>query len=315
MSKSNLRKRHILIFLGLSLLLNLFLLRQILQPQSSSLQKLSQIDVSSQYPLLAKRIVNELPVDILINFLDLRDALQKKAEEYKGDFGLYFEYLPTGVNIGVNDESEFAAASLFKLPVVMAYFSHKERTGMKDTTVSITEDQIDNRFGNLWQKGAGYKIDLDEAARMAIVDSDNTATRALGPYIADEDFKKVYDALDIEYEITNKGALVTSQHYASVLKALYFSAVLTRDNSQKILDYLTQSNFDDKLVAGIPPDVIVAHKIGVVEEEAYMDCGIVYVPRRNYLLCMVSKSDEKTARDRMKLISKTVYDYVTSAGK
>ena len=65
--------------------------------------------------------------------------------------------------------------------------------------------------------------------------------------------------------------------------------------------------------AGVPVGVVVAHKIGLLNNQLYEDCGIVYVPNRPYILCMVSKSDYKTAVMRMSSLSKTVYDFVANA--
>lgn len=315
MNKSSFNNKRIfsLIF-GVSIFLNLILFFQIYESgKNKNIEDSAEVAESSKkYPLLAKRILNEFPNDLLINFLGLRSKTKEITQQYDGKFAMYFEYLPTGTSIGINEKDEFFAASLFKLPVVMAYFRDKEQNKITiDRKVKIKPDEIDDRFGTLYQKGAGYEISLDEAARLAIVDSDNTAAKVLGPYISADDFKDVYDAIDIDLKLTDKGAVLTAKHYSSILKALYFAAVLTKDDSQTVLSYLTQSEFTDKLAAGIPLDVPVAHKIGVIEGEAYMDCGIVYVPRRPYLLCMISKSDEKTAQDRMKLISKTVYDFVS----
>ncbi len=65
-----------------------------------------------------------------------------------------------------------------------------------------------------------------------------------------------------------------------------------------------------------PSNVLVAHKIGDYNDdkgnEAFMDCGIVYVPRRPYALCMLSIGDEQTARERMQAVSGTIYDYISS---
>jgi beta-lactamase class A len=232
---------------------------------------------------------------------------------------LYYEYLPTGVSVGVNSTQEFYSASLFKLPVVMAYFKHKEKNNIQeDIKVKLTNSMIDPRFGNLWIRGAGYEIGLDEAAKLALTDSDNTAVNALGPYITSSDFDDVYNAIDIDLNLTSNGVISTAKSYSSILKSLFFSALLTKDDSERILSFLTESKFNDKLVAGIPSGVTVAHKIGVYEvgnDKSYSDCGIVYVPNRPYMLCMISKSDEQTARERMKEISSVVYDYVSSVDK
>lgn len=268
----------------------------------------------SKYPFLSPRILRERKNDFIFNFLDLRTQLHTKIDPLGDNFAMYFEYLPTGTSIGINSNRDFYAASLFKLPVVMAYFRHKERVNStEDLTVKLTEEMIDNRFGDLWKKGVGFEISMDEAARLALVKSDNTAVEALAPVITDKDFDDVYQGLDIDIQVSSQGAILNAKNYASIMKALYFSAVLTKDDSQKILTYLTESDFDDKLVAGVPRDVPVAHKIGVMDEDSYRDCGIVYVPNRPYLLCMISHGSEQQAQQRMREVSRMIYDYVVAA--
>lgn len=268
------------------------------------------------YPLLSKRIHSEFRQDIVLNFLELRTSLRKQVAPYKNTFGFYFEYLPTGTTIGVNEKTEFYAASLFKVPVVMAYYHYKERLNLKDDpTLEIKEEHIDKNFGDLWKKGIGAKIKASEAVRLTLVESDNTAVKLLAPFIKEEDFNAVYLALDVDLKSDEAGALISAKNYSSILKALYFSSVLSKESSNEILDMLTKTKFPDKIEAGVPHGILVAHKIGDFEDkkgvQGFRDCGIVYVPRRPYILCMFSVSDEHTARQRMKVLSKTVYDFVS----
>ncbi|MCL6096326.1 MAG: class A beta-lactamase-related serine hydrolase [Patescibacteria group bacterium] len=269
------------------------------------------------YPLLATRILLENPVDVLVSFLPLRNSLKNETDPWGDSFGMYFEYLPTGTSVNINGTSEFHAASLFKTPVVMAYFRTRERLNKTDDpTVSLRPEDLDSQFGNLWKKGAGYKIKLSEAVRLALEESDNTAARVLVPFIGSVDFEAVYQGLDINLNVDKSGAILTAKSYSSIFKALYFSSVLNKEDSQKILNYLSNSKFPDKIEAGVPDSVNVAHKIGDFVDkqgnEAFTDCGIIYVPRRPYLLCLVSKTDEQTARERMQDISKLIYDFVSS---
>lgn len=270
-----------------------------------------------KYPLLATRVLLENPVDVLVSFLPLRNNLRNETAPWGDGFGMYFEYLPTGTSININGLSEFHAASLFKTPVVMAYFRTRERLNKTDDpTVSLRPEDLDSQFGDLWKKGAGYKIKLSEAVRLALEESDNTAARILVPFIGSVDFEAVYQGLDINLNVDKSGAILTAKSYSSIFKALYFSSVLNKDDSQLVLNYMTKSKFPDKLQAGVPLNVTVSHKIGDFVDkdgnEAFTDCGIVYVPRRPYLLCMVSRTDEQTARGRMQDISKMIYDFVSS---
>jgi beta-lactamase class A len=271
-----------------------------------------------KYSLLSKRVLQEFPQDLLINFLDLRKDLRSKVSSYgENEFGVYFEYLPTGTSIGVNDRLEYHAASQFKLPVVMAYYHWRERTNnMQDPVITIQKEDLNSEFGDLWKKGEGHKIKLSEAVKLAIEDSDNTAAHLVARYLEAEDFEAVYEGLDIEFETDASGAILSAKNYSSILKALYFSSVLSKDSSQEILDLLSKTKFPDKLEAGVKPGVIVAHKIGNFSDsegnEAYTDCGIVYVPKRPYVLCMLSVGNEDKARIRMREISRIVYNFVSS---
>jgi beta-lactamase class A len=312
------KKQILIVLILLSIVLNIsgisyFILTQTIITSNQDLQALQ-----AKYPLIATRVLQDLPIDIVVNFLGLRSDLQNETASWGDSFGMYFEYLPTGTSININGINEFHAASLFKTPIIMAYYHTRERLGITDDPIlALTSNQLDSQFGNLWQKGAGYQLKASEAVRMALEESDNTAAKALVPLIGTVDFEAVYQGLDIALTVDKDGAVLTPKSYSSIFKALYFSAVLNKDDSQEILNYLAKSKFPDKLAAGVPPGVTVAHKIGDFVEkngngEAFTDCGIVYIPRRPYLLCMVSKTDEQTARVRMQDISRMIYDFVSS---
>jgi beta-lactamase class A len=311
------KKLLIVIFiLSLILLIHAIALTILAQSVINSEQRFENLQ--AKYPLISKRILQEPPVDIIVNFLTLRKNLKTEAAPWGNSFGMYFEYLPTGTSVNINGLDEFHAASLFKTPIVMAYYHTRERLNKTDDPIiEVRPEDLDSQFGDLWKKGVGYQIKASEAIRLALEESDNTAAKLLVPYIGSVDFEEVYQGLDIDLNVDNNGAILSAKSYSSIFKALYFSSVLSKDGSQEILNYLSKSKFPDKLAAGVPSNVTVAHKIGDFVEkngtgEAFTDCGIVYVPRRPYLLCMVSKTDEQTARARMQDISKMIYDFVSS---
>lgn len=300
--------------LSISLIFNIILAVLVFKPNDAE----SISEKQKKYPLLAKRIFNENFNDIIINFLELRTDLKNLSKPYGDSFSFFFEYLPTGTTIGVNEKNEFYAASLFKLPVVIAYYRQKDKMkNAEDPVLTLRSEQLDDKFGNLWKKGAGYKIKASEAVRLAIEDSDNTAIKAIIPLVSQDNFDHVYEGLDIDLKADNYGAKLTTKGYASILKSLYFSSLLAIDSSQEILDLLSRTKYIDKLPAGVPKNIKVAHKIGVFTKEednveAFMDCGIVYLPNRPYSLCMLSISDEQTANERMQAISKKVYEYLAN---
>src|SRR5215469_10594660 len=178
------------ILLILSLGANFMLLKQIRENASQSESSLRE-----QYPFLAERAINpSYSNNLVVNFLPLRDAIHKEINPYGDSFALYFEYLPTGTTIGLNEDSNFTAESLLKVPVIMAYFHKKERlNNTSDPTVQIQKKELNSQFGDLYKKGAGYNINLKDAVKLALQKSDNTASLVVADQISEDDFRFVYD--------------------------------------------------------------------------------------------------------------------------
>jgi beta-lactamase class A len=315
------KKNSVFIFILLgSVILNIILGYYFYRNKSVVLEESANntVSLSKKYPFLSKRILIEDPNDHLISFLRLRNQLEASVRPWEDDFSFYFEYLPTGTSIAVNEDNEHYVASLFKVPLVMAYYHYLKRTGDSiDREETIQQQDIHTEFSELWQRGVGSKVTMREAIELALTKSDNTAIKIIARQIDEKDFDEVYKALDLDLLSGENGAIMTTREYSIILQALYFASVLDKDDSNEILMYLTNSKFNDKLVAGVGDDVKVAHKIGVFKdakgEDAYFDCGIVYLPKRPYLLCMSSVGSEDVAKIRMQKISKIVYEYVKSA--
>ncbi len=278
---------------------------------------------SEQYSFLSRRIFAKNQNDFLINFTSLRNNLQSFiAKQPKSDsIGFYFEYLPSGASIGINEKANFVLASLLKVPLVMATYKEIESGQMnKDQMLTINEEDLDTAFGDLWKKGVGYQLTVKQTIYYALKYSDNTAKNMLFDAIKEQELENVFDALDIPKELEEKVPVVTPKNYTSVLRNLYLSTYLENEHSQTILKLLAETPFDDKIAAGVPQDVPVAHKIGVYivnpqdqNNSIYTDCGIVYVLKRPYSLCIMMKSSNQEAQKVMKELSSRVYQFVIQA--
>lgn len=62
----------------------------------------------AKYDLLSRRVLIENPNDILLDFTPLKKELESYAANIAGKdkISLYFEYLPTGSSIGINEDKE-----------------------------------------------------------------------------------------------------------------------------------------------------------------------------------------------------------------
>lgn len=304
------RKNLLFLLLGFSILGNIFL--SVLLQKEKGTETIKQ----EELPYLSKRIFVENQNDILINFIPLRRAVREYVEKIGDNVGVYFEYLPSGTSIGANEKEEFQLVSLSKIPLVMSIYKKIERGKLsEDKILVIKKDHLNKEFGNLWKKGEGTNLSVKELIKLTLIESDNTAYNALASELTERELGEVYEGLDIELNLQGEILLVSPKSYSSIFRSLYLSSFLSEENSNLILDILTQTPFSDKIDAGVPDNVKVAHKIGVFEikerpENAYIDCGIVYVPDRPYILCIFVNDSNEQAQKHMSEISEMIYDYI-----
>lgn len=284
--------------------------------RSDSIQATNERTVQ-RYDKLARSVFLDNPSHKTVDFR----ALQQEIEAYSADRGmgdnlsLYFEYLPTGSSIGINDNTQLIGASLLKLPLAMSMFRASEQGRVNlNSTVSLKQDWLNDRFGKLYKKGAGHKISLRDAIKESIVNSDNTAALLLFDQISQIQGTSSPDLLgfiDANYSENSKHeVLIDSRSYGSILKCLYYACFINNDDSQELLTLLSQSTATDRLVRHIPDSVDVAHKIGTFDLSTQSDCGIFYVEKRNYVLCIMVTGSDPAASVAIADLSKIVYDYI-----
>lgn len=276
----------------------------------------------SSFPYISQQIFEFNPNDILINFTSLRTTLNDYMTKIPDSVSLYFEYLPSGVSIGINEKQESQLVSLLKVPVVIAVYKNIELGKIHKTNlISLQKEDLDNSFGTLWKQGAGSTITVQEAITQMLVNSDNTAKNVLGHLLTNDDVLNVFNSLDIPLDTQNESPVVSAKNYSSILKSLYFSSYLTAHDSNEILNILTKSHFNDEIAKPIPQTIPVAHKIGVLDiadnnsTPLYDDCGIIYIPERPYILCIMTKAKQQNALPYMQDLSKIIYTYVSQVNQ
>lgn len=271
-------------------------------------------------PLLSPRIFAPDPHDTIVDLMPLRTQLKNYEGSIPEPHGIYFEYLPSGASIGLNERESFIEASLLKVPVVIkAYQLKNEGLLSLDDVMTMEQADIDRNFGSLWERGVGTSMTLREVIRSILQESDNTALQMLGrkmgtvrPGFVNE----VFDVLDIPKEVNAEaGVVISPKNYTSILRSLYLAASLPKKDAQEVLGILTETKFNTQIPAGVPPGISVAHKVGVYTKSAetatFSDCGIVYVPRRPYALCMMIRGSEEHATRHMQDISRMIYAFIS----
>jgi len=273
-----------------------------------------------EYPLLdpARHLI--LQEHFFSTIEPLRRSLKEKTAQYEAAghrLGIYFEFLNTGANISINQEERFWPASLSKMPTAFAVMK-KIETGkwrLDNELVLFPEDQ-DSRFGELYKEKPGTRFTIETLLKESLVNSDNTAHRILVRNLSSQDYTDIFEALGME-ELYDEEYNITAKEYSRVFRALYNASYLNRENSQKLLLWLSATNFRNYLQSGLPAEIIFSHKIGEeYKEVVFLDSGIFYVPNRPCLITVMIEVGNgegvEKAEEIMKDIAQTAYDYVAN---
>jgi beta-lactamase class A len=254
------------------------------------------------------------------------EELNKRIKYYEeqdivSHVSIYFRDLNNGPWFGINERDLFEPASLFKVPLLIAFLKESER----DPTLLSrqVEFQPDPDVATQNMKPSenlevGKLYSIAELLEALIINSDNQALLMLSENIDESVLEKVERDLGL-FPGESDGLTVSVKNYASIFRVLYNSSYLSRANSEKALELLSRTNFTQGLPSALPEDIVVSHKFGertilngeyIVEKQLH-DCGIIYYPQHPYLLCVMTRgSDYQRLTRVVKDMSKVVYDSV-----
>jgi beta-lactamase class A len=279
--------------------------------------------VDATYPLINPYVEVDNDKHYILNFKDLRKKLIDIEDAQKHKTFIYFAYLNNSSWIGLKEKDLFKAASTVKVPLAMSFYRLQEQGKIKLTdSYFLTDLDLDSRFGDLYKVGADKSFTIEELIGIMLQHSDDTAMHAL-LHVANlvgiqDPLKEVYMAMGWEYADVSSTTVsyidINLKTLSNMFISLYNATYLSVEDSSKVLGYLSNTDFKDKIVAGIPSNIVVSHKIGVLApDKTYSDCGIVYVPNRSYLLCLGSSGvTEKEAIPFFVDTSKAIYEYITN---
>lgn len=244
----------------------------------------------------------------------ITDLQEKRGLSY---VALYFRDMNNGPTFGVNQEDEFFPASLLKVPVMMAYYRWSEDEPTLLQQEILYESPRD--FGVMTtikpreELREGQMYTVEELIRRMIVYSDNQALGLLTTELPLEKMRDLFGMLGVGDDVlSDPDAKLTVKEYAAFFRILFNSSYLSRENSEKALQLLASTDYNDALPAGVSIGISVAHKFGEagtgdVERQLH-DCGIVYFPDHPYLACIMTRGrDTEVLKNSIVDISRFMY--------
>ena len=252
------------------------------------------------------------------------DTLKTSTEV--SDVAVYYRDLNNGPITSVNAGTFFAPASLLKIPIMMSYLSAAE----DDPTIlsrEITFDTPSNLLPDKQNMPPEQQIVLGttytamDLIGFMIKYSDNQAMALLYQNLPIEKQKDLYTLVGVNPSVlTDPSQQLTVRQYSIFFRILFNASFLSRRHSEDALKLLTQTTFNDGLVAGVPHGVAVAHKFGERKFNDSLqqvhDCGIVYYPKHPYLLCVMTRGeDSKVLSSAIAQVSRFVYNRIDAEYK
>jgi len=265
----------------------------------------SQTDDSKPPPL--KRTNSQL----------LGEVIQSSLSGTHGEYGILVQNLKTNEFYTSNEHTEFYSASLYKLWVMLTVFEQINLGILSKDTILSQDVAVLNKKFNIGSESAELtegtiKISIEEALKKMIVISDNYSALLLTEKVKLTTIDSVLKKNGLfESELGKKDKPPTTTPYDMGLffEKLYSGQLADKKTTDEMIGLLKAQRLNDKIPKYLPDDIIVAHKTGELDEYSH-DAGIIYTPEHDYILIILTKSDDPEAAEiRIANISQGIYGY------
>lgn len=232
---------------------------------------------------------------------------------------VYFRKLDNGHWIGINKKEPYAPASLLKVPFMMAALRQAEQDSEFLSKKIVYQPFDDGMVQNITDKSfrlvPGQEYTIEDLISYMIIYSDNISKDIIIENLLLTNFYEAF--IDLGIDIDKYGIednFLNVKDYATYFRMLYNATYLSKTMSNKALDMLTKTTFKSGIVAGLPDNIVVAHKFG---ERTFTNSpikqlhegGIIYMHNNPYILCIMVKGTDFHANQKaIQDISRLVYN-------
>ncbi len=252
----------------------------------------------------------------------LTTVLMNEINGSKQEVAVVIKDLDWNREFVLNEDEQFPAASLVKVPIMAAVFQ-----AVKEGTIDLKEKLVLRGSaktlgsGILKTKPSGSVYTVEELVQIMITYSDNTATNLLIDRLGFDYLNAYFKELGLEetnlsrkmmdFRFRKKGVenFTTARDMALILERFYRSENMDH-RARQCLAFLSQQKINDRIPRRLPEGVTVAHKTGL-ERNVCHDVGIVYTEKGDFLICVLTKhtSTSKKSKDLISRLALHTYNY------
>lgn len=265
--------------------------------------------------------------------MELRDAILSVIERSQGNVGVAIKDLASGDIIYVDEGRAFPSASTIKL-VILSQILAEVKAGSRrlDDVVEVPDGAKVGGDGILKELGPDHRFSLLELAKLMIVLSDNSATNVLIDLVGMEavngraaelglgSTRLQRKMMDAAARKAGRENTTCARDMLRLLELTYEGKNASPELSGLMLDIMKRQQATGRLDLYLPVDdegIVIAHKTGDLDRLEH-DVGIVYLPARDYIICVLTNGTKtnKDGREIIGEISRVVFEaYRRTAGR
>lgn len=243
----------------------------------------------------------------------LKEEIEKITKNKKGFYSVYYKNLKTNESFGIDENQLQTGASVNKLPIIAALYLLDKQGKLKlDDKITIQEkDKQDYGTGSIRYQKMPQTYSLRNLAKLALQQSDNTAAYVLSLKIGEENVQKLINVWGLKQTdmVNNK---TTAYDMSLLFEKIYKGEIANTANTKELLEFMTDTEFEDRLPKGLPANIKIYHKTGDGEGFVH-DLGIIENGDQVYFLGIMTSDigdQEEQTKQAIAEISKKVFESV-----
>ncbi|MDD5656965.1 MAG: class A beta-lactamase-related serine hydrolase [Elusimicrobia bacterium] len=257
-------------------------------------------------------------------------ALAKQAARHPGRVSIVLKDLGTGRGWLYHPDDLFPAASLIKVPVMIAALYRINEGGLSlgDRLVLRRRTRVGGS-GSLKWRPDGTRVSVEELLTRMINESDNTATSMLLDAMGIGYVQGQFPRMGLLYTgiypegMSIKGGRVSHENYTTaremtmLLEKIYRGEAVDKYASSLMMGILKRRKaVPSRLAKGLPRGWEIAHKTGLLRMACH-DSAIFFTPHGDYAMTVLTGRNRSysEAKDFISALAKTTFRYYTGADR
>jgi beta-lactamase class A len=246
---------------------------------------------------------------------ELRTMVKAVADPKWKNYSVMIIDLNSDFQMTINESAIFDGASVNKIPILVTLY-HLVNEGTIDLNKTITmqaRDVQDYGTGSMRYDAPGSVYSIKTLALLMIQKSDNTAAYILANHIIGlSKIQSYIESLgttqtDMEENTTS------NKDIALLFRSMFEGKVTSSPLTAEMIGFLKDTDFEDRLPAQLPENVVVYHKIGT-GIGAVHDAGVVEFGKTKYYVGIFTSNitDEERTSEEVAAVSKAIFEFMNN---